>query len=293
MRAPAGEPWARFARPLGFAELLEAGAAALAGATPTPHLDAEVLLRHASGATRARLLAHPEETLPEPARDTYAAMIERRRRGEPVAYITGQREFWSLELVVSPATLIPRPETELLVERALARVRPAATGWVADLGTGSGAVALALGAERSALSILATDRSAAALAVARANAARLGIANVRFCVADWCEALACRRFEAIVSNPPYVPASDPHLEEGDLRFEPPAALAAGPEGLEALRAIAAGAHARLVPGGWLLLEHGYDQGPAVRALLQGHGYRAVRTYTDLAGQERVTEARRQ
>jgi len=284
---------ARLARALGLAEALEAGAAALAGATPTPRLDAEVLLQHASGATRARLLAHPEEMLPEPVRDAYAAMIERRRRGEPVAYITGRREFWSLDLVVSPATLIPRPETELLVERALARIPLAAVGWVADLGTGSGAVALALGAERAALSILATDRSAAALAVARANAARLGITNVRFCVADWCDALAEGRFEAIVSNPPYVRTNDPHLEEGDLRFEPHGALVAGPDGLEALRAMAAGAHTRLVSGGWLLLEHGYDQGPAVRALLETHGYRDVRTYSDLSGQERVTEGRRQ
>lgn len=292
MIADARDPRARLARASGLAEALEAGVAALAGTTPTPRLDAEVLLRHASGATRARLLAYPEEKLSETVRDAYAAMVERRRRGEPVAYITGRREFWSLELAVSPATLIPRPETELLVERALARIRPAADGWVADLGTGSGAVALALGAERRALSILATDRSAAALAVARANAKRLRIANVRFCVADWCEALAEGRFEAIVSNPPYVRTNDPHLKEGDLRFEPPGALVAGPDGLDALRAIAAGAHARLVPGGWLLLEHGHDQGRAVRALLGEHGYRDVRTYTDLSGRERVTEGRR-
>lgn len=252
--------------------------------------DAEVLVCHASGATRAELVTHAERPLAASAWDTLARLLERRRRGEPIAYLTGRREFWSLELRVSPATLVPRPETELLVERALARIPEATAAPAVDLGTGSGAIALALAAERPRLQVVATDCSVEALAVARANAARVGVGNVEFRLGEWFAPLADRRFAAIVSNPPYVRSDDPVLYQGELRFEPRAALDGGSDGLEAIRLVIAQAPAHLDPGGWLLLEHGFDQGEAVRALLQAHGYDRIRTWRDLAGHERVTEA---
>ncbi len=189
---------------------------------------------------------------------------------------------------MSPDVLIPRAETELLVELALAKIAPEDAAAVADLGTGSGAIALALARERPRARVLATDASAQVLAVARANAQRLGIGNVEFAQGDWCAALGERRFDVIVSNPPYIEAADPHLARGDLRFEPAAALASGADGLDAIRAIAAGARERLRGGGWLLLEHGYDQGSRVRELLSARGYVAVSTQRDVEDRERVT-----
>jgi release factor glutamine methyltransferase len=217
--------------------------------------------------------------------------VARRVAGEPIAYLTGQREFWSLPLHVNSAVLIPRPETELLVERALALLpgTQAAAGdvRVADLGTGSGAIALALASERPRWALTATDRSEAALTVARGNAAHLHLGHVEFLAGDWFAPLAGRRFEAIVSNPPYVALGDGALAA--LRYEPAGALSPGPTGLEALRYLIAGAPAHLERNGWLLLEHGVDQAAAVAAALVAAGYGRVRCHRDLAGRDRVTE----
>jgi release factor glutamine methyltransferase len=210
--------------------------------------------------------------------------------GEPVAYILGRQSFWTLELTVSPATLIPRPETELLVEVLLDLLPVQGAIRVADLGTGSGAIAAALATERASWEILATDRSAAALAVARANLDRLGLSHVRLLEAHWLDAIAAGSLDAIVSNPPYVAESDPHLGRGDLVFEPRQALSPGGDGLAAFRAITAEAPRCLRPGGYLCLEHGWEQGPAVRDILSQVGFESVRTRVDLAGRDRITLA---
>lgn len=253
-------------------------------------LEAEVLLAHCLGRPRSHLLAWPDKVLDAAARERFEGLVARRLAGAPVAHLTGVREFWSLALTVTPDILIPRPDTETLVERALAHIPPGRPLTVADLGTGSGAVALALASERPACTVVATDRSAAALAVAARNRATLGLANVHLAAADWCAPFAAGACDVMVSNPPYVAAADPHLEQGDVRFEPRGALTAGADGLDAIRRIVAGAP-RCLAGGWLLLEHGFDQGPAVRALLTGAGFRQVRTHPDLAGRERVSEGR--
>ena len=278
-----------FKAPLTVGAAVRAATRLLSATGPTPALDAEVLVRHAAGVSRADVLTHPDRLLNEATCAKLAGLVERRRRGEPVAYLTGRREFWSLDLEVSPATLIPRPETELLVERALARIPPSAACTVVDLGTGCGALALALAREHPRVGVVATDHSEAALAVAARNAERLGIANVAFRSGEWLAPLGGERVQLIASNPPYVRADDPHLHEGDLRFEPRTALVGGGDGLDAIRRISAEARAHLLPGGWLLLEHGSEQAAAVRALLTGRGYRDVHSYRDLAGHERVTE----
>ncbi|HEX9810790.1 MAG TPA: peptide chain release factor N(5)-glutamine methyltransferase [Burkholderiales bacterium] len=281
-----------FDQPVTLAAAVDAAARALRPSSPTARLDAEVLLRHASGLTLADAVAQPRRPLSDAIRAAFTALIERRRQGEPIAYITGRREFWSLDLAVSPATLIPRPETELLVEQALARIPADAPSRIVDLGTGCGAIALAIASERPRARVMATDISEAALAVARANAARLGISNVEFRFGDWFVPLRTERFDVVVSNPPYVVPEDPHLREGDLRFEPCVALVAdGPDGLDAIRAIASTARANLVPGGWLLLEHGLDQAPDVHGILARAGYVEIRSYKDLAGHDRTAIAR--
>lgn len=258
----------------------------LAPSSPSARLDAELLVMHVCRFRRAELLTRDREPLTAAQEAELDALLARRRQGEPLAYLTGRREFWSLDLTVSPATLVPRPETELLVERALARIPPDATRSVADLGTGSGAIALVLASARPRCRVVATDNSPAALAIARANAARLNL-TIDFRLGDWLAPLANETFEMLVSNPPYVASGDPHLAA--LRHEPVSALAAGPDGLDALRAIVAAARAALKPGGWLLLEHGYDQADAVSALLRAHDYGDVRCYVDLAGRDRVSE----
>jgi release factor glutamine methyltransferase len=291
----------REARDLGMADV-GAGAtvrSALAGATralapvhASARLDAEVLLAHVLGRARAHLYGHPERRLDADEGERLSALVARRARGEPVAYLVGRRVFWSLDLEVSPATLIPRPETELLVAAALARIPPGAAWRVADLGTGSGAVAIALALARPRAEVIATERSAAALAVAARNVERLAPGRVRLVQGDWCEPLGPEPCGLIAANPPYVAEGDPHLDTGDVAFEPREALLAGPDGLAALAAIASAAPGRLGPGGWLLLEHGAEQGAAVRGLLGRGGWRAVRTLKDLEGRERVTEGRR-
>ena len=274
------------------AEALTWARTALAATSETARLDAEVLLVQVLGWSRARLLAHPGASLDPASARRFEALVERRRGGEPIAYLTGRREFWSLDFIVTPDTLIPRPETEHLVEAVLGVVSPGDTATIADIGTGTGAVALALGHERPGAFVIGSDRSQAAVAVARANAARLGIGNVSFIVADACAALAPTHWSVIVSNPPYVAENDPHLTTGDVRFEPPEALVSGPRGLTMLETLARQGPARLARGGWLVLEHGRDQGSAVRALLSGAGLGAIETARDLAGNERVTLGRR-
>ncbi|MBL8251831.1 MAG: peptide chain release factor N(5)-glutamine methyltransferase [Candidatus Competibacter sp.] len=258
----------------------------LSGLSDTPRLDAELLLAQALPRSRAHLLAWPERVPTSEQAARFSAWLERRLAGEPVAYLLGRREFWSLELAVTPDTLIPRPETELLVELALARLPAEGPVAVADLGTGSGAIALALAVERPLARIVATDLSPSALVIARANAGRLGVANVEFRQGDWCAPLSGERFQLIASNPPYVAMADPRWRSGELRFEPAEALVAGDDGLDALRAIIARAPERLSPGGWLLLEHGYDQGEAVPALLRQRGFVELSDHRDTAGVSR-------
>lgn len=253
--------------------------------------EAEVLVMQALAVDRAWLFAHATDAFDASALAALQGLVERRLHGEPVAYILGRRGFWTLDLKVTPDTLIPRPETERLVELALERM-PGDSAWsVADLGTGSGAIALALAQERPQARIWATDVSAQALTVARENAHAHGLERVRFVQGDWCDALGDRRFDLIVSNPPYVEATDPHLSRGDLRFEPRHALASGADGLDAIRCIALRAIDHLNPEGWLLFEHGWTQGVSVRAVLSASGYREIFTARDLAARERVTGAR--
>jgi release factor glutamine methyltransferase len=258
-------------------------------------LDAQVLLAHLLGRDRAWLVAHADQPLTREQEAGFFALAKRRRDGEPVAYLTGVREFWGRALRVTPAVLIPRPETETLVELALSRMRVDGDLRVLDLGTGSGAIALALARERPRARILATDISSEALTIAEDNAQRLGVANVEFALADWYEGLpdAWRdaAFDLIASNPPYVATNDPHLREGDVRFEPAAALAAGVDGLAAIRRIVAGARAQLGAGGTLIVEHGYDQSERVRELFVAAGFAEIATAKDLAGIPRVVAGR--
>lgn len=253
--------------------------------------EAALLLAHALGRTAAWLYAHGNDPVTEAEARRFRELVGRRAAGEPVAYLTGRRGFWTLDLAVGPETLIPRPETERLVELALERVAQGTPARLLDLGTGSGAIALALARERPRAEVTATDRSSGALDIARRNARDHGIANVHFARGDWFEPVAGARFDLIVSNPPYIAAGDPHLARGDLRFEPAAALASGEDGLDALRAIAAGAPGHLRPGGWLLVEHGLEQGARVRALFARAGLEQVDTARDLEDRERVTLGR--
>jgi len=276
-----------------ISRLIDEGIARLARVTDEPRLEAEVLLAAALGKPRAFLLSHPELQIRDcDATDRYEANITRRAHGEPVAYILGEKEFWSLPLEVGPTVLVPRPETELVVELALAHLPPGFDGRVLDLAAGSGAIALALARERPAARVIGTDASEPAIATARRNAARLHVPNVEFRVGSWFEPVAGERFGLIASNPPYIAEDDPRVEPAVRRFEPHAALFSGPTGLEALRVIAADAPAHLVADGWLVVEHGDAQGAAVRSLFDESGLLEVRTARDLAGRERCTEGRR-
>jgi release factor glutamine methyltransferase len=271
-----------------IAFLLKDAATQLQQSSDTPRLDAEMLLCHVLKRPRGYLHAHPEYAPGDAALEEFRRLLAARRRGEPCAYLTAEREFWSMPLRVTPATLIPRTETELLVEEALRRI-PVDSRWqILDLGTGSGAIALAIARERSGCRISATDLSADALSVARQNAKLLEIPNVEFLQGDWFKPLGERRFELIVSNPPYIRERDPHLQTGDLRFEPRQALVSGSDGLDAIRAITASATAHLLEPGWLLLEHGYDQAEGVRAILTGAGFTQVQSMRDLQGHERAS-----
>ncbi|WP_107851587.1 peptide chain release factor N(5)-glutamine methyltransferase [Oceanimonas marisflavi] len=252
----------------------------------SPALDADVLLCHVLGKPRSFLLAWPEFEVSGQQQAELAALVARRRAGEPVAHLTGQREFWSLMLEVSPDTLIPRPDTEVLVEAALARL-PEGPARVVDLGTGTGAIALSIKSERPLDTVLAVEFNPQAAALARRNATRLGLA-VEVRQGSWLKPLAGLTFDMIVSNPPYINAADPHLAEGDVRFEPLSALVADEEGLADIRHIAGCAPAHLVAGGWLLVEHGWQQGEAVQQIFIDNGFEKVTTLRDYGGQDRVT-----
>ncbi len=250
--------------------------------------DAELLLLHVLRQPRSWLFTHADDALDMDVQTAFAALVARREAGEPVAYLTGRRGFWTLDLEVTPATLIPRPETERLVELALQRLPPTASCNVLDLGTGSGAIALAIARERPRARVIATDASAEALAVALRNAQRHALANVTFVHGDWLVPLAGRQFDLIVSNPPYIEAADPHLAQGDLRHEPASALASGRDGLDDIRHIVRAARGHLGSAGWLLFEHGWNQGAAARALLVEAGYSEVFTAQDLEQRDRVS-----
>jgi release factor glutamine methyltransferase len=254
-------------------------------------LEAKLLLAHVLERDRAWIAAHGEAVLPADAARAFDALVRRRSAGEPIAYITGRREFFGLDLEITPDVLIPRPETELLVELALRWLPSGAGRRVLDLGCGSGAVALAIARERPDAIVLGADVSAAAVKLARRNAQRLAIGNATFIESDWFASVPSERFALIVANPPYVAEDDPHLDQGDLRFEPPGALASGEDGLDAARVIVAGARTYLSPGAWLALEHGHDQSNAVQRLLRDAGFASVGCARDLAGIERVSYAR--
>jgi release factor glutamine methyltransferase len=257
----------------------------------TAVIEARALMRHVLACDDSYLIAHRDEALTAAQAAAFEQLAARRGDGEPVAYLTGYREFFGLELEVTPAVLIPRPETELLVELALERVPPGAAARVLDLGTGSGCVAIAVARHRPCARVLAVDSAAEAVGLARRNAVRHGVPNVRVLRSDWFAALAHERFDVIAANPPYVAAGDPHLDAGDLRFEPRQALVAGRAGTECIAAITAAARTHLNADGWLLFEHGPDQGSASRDLLRAAGFfRGISTWRDLAGLERVSGA---
>lgn len=259
--------------------------------SPTARLDAELLLAAALGKPRSFLHTWPERIVTTEAALMFADYLQRRRAGEPVAYILGQQGFWKLDLEVAPHTLIPRPETEMLVEAALELVPGFAPADVLDLGTGTGAIALALANERRQWNVTAVDRVPQAVALAERNRVRLQLNNAVVLESHWFSALQGRRFDLIISNPPYIAEADPHLSRGDVRFEPSSALTAGHDGLDDLRTIIAQAPTHLKEGGWLLLEHGYDQGAAVRDLLTGHGFERIQTRRDLGDHERISFGR--
>lgn len=273
-----------------FQHWLQQAISALAGGE-SPRRDAEILLEHVTGKARTWILAFGETELTADQQAQLDDLLARRKTGEPVAHLVGEREFWSLPLFVSAATLIPRPDTECLVEQALARL-PATPVRLLDLGTGTGAIALALASERPDCQVTAVDVMPDAVALAQRNLARLALPNVTVLHSSWFTALGDRQFEMIVSNPPYIDEADPHLAKGDVRFEPRSALVAGDQGLADLSHIITQSRQHLVSGGWLLLEHGWTQGEAVRALLLQAGFDQVETCRDYGGNERLTLGKR-
>ncbi len=268
---------------------LAAAVERLAENSESPRLDAEILLCRSIDVARSYVFAHPDDELDELSLERFDALVRRRADGEPMAYITGTREFWSHELQVSPATLVPRPETELLVDLALREIPRRAAWRVLDLGTGSGAIAIAIAGERPLCDVTATDISADALAIARENVRAAGLGNVECIQGDWTAAVAGRQFDLIVSNPPYVCADDKALTT--LRYEPVSALASGPDGLDDIRKLAGDCSLLLTEAGYLLLEHGAEQAEAVAAILGAAGWTEIRCHSDLAGLPRVTVAR--
>lgn len=264
---------------------------ALALEASSARIEVQCLLQAVLHVARAYLLAHPERNLNETELAHYNGLMHRRLSGEPIAYILGEREFFGLNFKVTPATLIPRHDTELLVELALQRITKQKPCKVLDMGTGSGAIALAIAHACSHADVLASDASATALAVAQENAHALGLSNVRFLQSDWFTAVGAQQFDLIVSNPPYIEAGDPHLNQGDVRFEPVTALVSGAEGLDDIRKIIGQSASHLLHGGWLLLEHGYDQSSRVRSLLEAAKFESVFSACDLAGIERASGGR--
>ena len=272
-------------------ELLTIAIQQLEQTSESARADAEILLAHCLQKSRTWLFTWPEYSVPTAGEAHFQQLLTQRLRGVPVAHLTGQREFWTLNLKVTPDTLIPRPDTELLVETALSLLPPASAGKtpnILDLGTGTGAIALSLASERPDIRLTACDFSAAALAVARENVQSHGLHHVTLIQSNWFEVLPTQRFTMIVTNPPYIETNDPHLAQGDVRFEPLSALTAGNDGLDDIRHIVQHAPAWLIQGGWLLLEHAYNQGLAVTALLRDAGFTEVRCLPDLAGNDRVS-----
>ena len=270
-------------------EAIQQASKELAVSSASARLDAELLLGKVLDKNRSYLFAWPEKELSAQQQTSFQSLLEQRMQGVPIAYLLGYREFWGMELEVSPATLIPRPDTELLVQLALERIADQAAPSILDLGTGTGAIALALAKERPDASVLALDKSDEALAVAKRNQQRLGLANLKLLASDWFSVLpknGC--FDLIVANPPYISEADPHLSQGDVRFEPRSALSSGLSGLDDLSYLIQTAPQYLAAKGWLLLEHGYDQGLAVTERLIGTGYTEVACYQDLAGNDRVS-----
>lgn len=272
--------------------VLKSATQKLISVSDTPNLDAEFLLTHVLHVSRTYLFTHTEQTLTVKQRQKFSALLTRRLRGEPIAYITGHQGFWALDLQVSKDTLIPRPETELLIELALHQLPKNQAIKVADLGTGSGAIALALASERPSWEIYATDNSAAALKIAQQNALNLGLKNLHFYQGNWCDALPASDFTAIISNPPYLAENDPHLLQSGLPFEPQRALVAGEAGLQAIREIIEQAQGYLLSGGWVMLEHGYMQVNAVTELFKKNAYTDPRSWQDLNRQWRASIARK-
>lgn len=254
-------------------------------------VDARLLLQHVTGATIAQIVSYPGRQLGPIDRMRFESLVARRAAGEPIAYLLGEREFYSRPFVVTPAVLIPRPETEGLVDAALARLPVDCMAGLVDLGTGSGCVGITLALERPQSRVLAIDASADAIGVARRNATALHCANIDFVIGDWLQGIDGYRLAMIVGNPPYISADDAHLGQGDLRFEPRAALTPGDDALSAVREIILQAPAALADGGWLILEHGHEQGPIVRKLLARSGFTDVFSDRDLAGHERITGGR--
>ena len=261
--------------------------------SPDARLEAELLLEAICAISRSRQFSHPDEQLREDQFEQYKSALERRLSGEPLAHITGRRGFWDVDLRVTPDVLIPRSDTEILVEQALQRIPYNARWQIADLGTGSGAIAIVIARERPQCELTATDNSAAALAVARENATALGVNNISFVAGSWGQPLKLRQFDVILSNPPYIRTDDPHMLRGDLPAEPIQALVSGSDGLDAIRRIIEDSATSLKPNGWLLLEHGYDQAAEVSALLQHAEFNEIYTQKDYGGNSRVTGGRRQ
>ena len=272
--------------------VLRQAAAELGIISASPLLDAQLLLEQVTGKSRAQLLAESRGELERTQFSAFRQLMERRLRGEPIAYIRGEQEFWSLPFHVNADVLIPRPETELVVERALYHLQGRASPRVLDLGTGSGAIALAIAKERADATLLATDDSLVALRVARDNAARLQLRNVEFRHCDWYATLQGERFDLIVSNPPYIARDDPHLDAAVLAHEPTTAVIAGADGLAAIQTIVGGAMEHLTTAGWLVIEHGWRQRADLQTLLELHGFAHVRCHPDLAGLDRVSEGER-
>ena len=268
--------------------LLDSAATRLANASDTPHLDAEVLLCHCLGKNRSYLRAWPEHQPSEAQSLLFWNLIERRCQGEPIAYLTGQREFWSRTFKVTPDVLIPRPDTELLIELSLKFLPNNQACKIIDLGTGSGILALTLAAERPLAAVIATDISSAALNIAQINAKSLAVGNLRFLASHWFDAVTETNFDLVISNPPYIAIDDPHLQQGDVRFEPDSALISDEAGLKDIRLLSEQARIHLKLNGKLLIEHGYTQQAQVQAILKSLNYRQIQTHPDLSGNPRVT-----
>ena len=260
---------------------------------PDARLEAEVLMEAICAISRSRQFSHADDQLAADQVEKYRCALQRRIAGEPLAHITALRGFWDMDLQVTPDVLIPRPDTEILVEQALERIPRDASWQIADLGTGSGAIAIAVARERSQCDLTATDNSPAALAIAKENAIALGVNNINFIAGSWGQSLENRFFDMILSNPPYIRDDDPHLAEGDLPAEPEQALVSGSDGLDAIRQIITDSSTCLKPGGWLLLEHGFEQASEVVDLLQHHDFNEIFTEKDYGGNDRVTGGKRQ